>query len=189
MGKFRQILTELSARDIFSFPDDNLNKRQGILTKLGTCIDIKEIWFGVANGQILSFFDRVICPRHDNGGVLSFYFSFYLYSTSFEYRNYVPRFYQQLIKNTVFKFEPQDEKTYPLACAPNKKYKNRKCLGDEARPSRCTKRMKDEEQTITKETPHTKKKTVRENHRHTNFIKNCNRGTVLEKSVEKLLVA
>ena len=43
MGKFRQILTELSARDtpIVSFPDDNLSKYQGILTKLGTCIDIK----------------------------------------------------------------------------------------------------------------------------------------------------
>ena len=52
MGKFRQILTELSARDmhIFSFPDDNLSKYHGIVTKLGTCIDIKEIWFGIANG-------------------------------------------------------------------------------------------------------------------------------------------
>ena len=64
MGKFRQILTELSARDlpIFSFPDDNLYKCQRILTKLGTCIDIKKFWFGIANGQILSIFDRVICP-------------------------------------------------------------------------------------------------------------------------------
>ena len=72
MGKFRQTLTELSARDmpIFSFLDDNLSKCQGILTKLGTCIDLKEIWFKVANGQISSMFDRVICPRHDNGGVL-----------------------------------------------------------------------------------------------------------------------
>ena len=53
MGKFRQILTELSARDmpIFSFPDDNLSKCQGILTKLGTCIDMKEIWFWIANGK------------------------------------------------------------------------------------------------------------------------------------------
>ena len=43
MGKFRQILTELSAQDapIFLFPDDNLSKCQGILTKLGTCIDMK----------------------------------------------------------------------------------------------------------------------------------------------------
>ena len=35
---------------------------QGILTKLGTCIDIKEIWFGIANGQISSIFDSVVCP-------------------------------------------------------------------------------------------------------------------------------
>ena len=47
-------------------------KCQGILTKLGTCIDIKEIWFGIANGQISSMFDRVICPRHVNGVVLQF---------------------------------------------------------------------------------------------------------------------
>ena len=35
MGKFRQILIELSAIDtpIFSFPDDNWSKCQGILTK------------------------------------------------------------------------------------------------------------------------------------------------------------
>ena len=47
MGKFRKISTELSARDmpIFPFPDDNLSKYQGILTKLGTCIDIKKVWF------------------------------------------------------------------------------------------------------------------------------------------------
>ena len=27
------------------------------------CIDIVEICFGIANGQILSIFDRVICPQ------------------------------------------------------------------------------------------------------------------------------
>ena len=72
MGKFRQILTELSARDtpIFSFPDDNLRKSQGILTKLGTCIDMKEIRFVNANEQISSMFDKVICPQQYNGGVL-----------------------------------------------------------------------------------------------------------------------
>ena len=48
----------------FSFSDDNLSKHQWIFTKLGMCIDIVEIWFGIANGQILSIFDRVICPRH-----------------------------------------------------------------------------------------------------------------------------
>ena len=44
---------------IFSFPDDNLSKYQGILTKL-TYIDIKVIQFGIANGQISSIFDIVI---------------------------------------------------------------------------------------------------------------------------------
>ena len=67
MGRFRQILTELSAPDmpIFSFPDDNFSKCQGILT-----IDMKEILFGIANEQISSMFDRVICPWQDYGGVL-----------------------------------------------------------------------------------------------------------------------
>ena len=66
MGKFHQFLMELSARDtpIFSFPDDNLSKHQWIFTKLGMCIDIAVIWFGIANGQISSIFDGVICPRH-----------------------------------------------------------------------------------------------------------------------------
>ena len=84
MGKFRQILTELSARDtpIFSFPDNNLSKCQGILTKPGMCIDIKEIWFGIANGQISSMSDRVICQRHDNGRVFLlnvFIYLFFIY--------------------------------------------------------------------------------------------------------------
>ena len=41
----------------FSFPDDNLSKPQWIFIKLGVCIDIVEIWFGIANGQISSIFD------------------------------------------------------------------------------------------------------------------------------------
>ena len=36
----------------YSFPDDNLSKHQWIFTKLGMCIDIVDIWFGIANGQI-----------------------------------------------------------------------------------------------------------------------------------------
>ena len=73
-GQICQILTELSAQEthIFSFPDDNLSKCKGILTKLGTYIDIK-IWFQIANGQISSVFDRISCLRHDDGGLLSFY--------------------------------------------------------------------------------------------------------------------
>ena len=46
----------------FSFPDDNLSKHQWIFTKSGVCIDIMEIWYGIANGQISSNFDGVICP-------------------------------------------------------------------------------------------------------------------------------
>ena len=52
MDKFHQFLTEISAQDMsaFSFPDDNLSKYQWIFAKLGMCIDIVEIWFGIANG-------------------------------------------------------------------------------------------------------------------------------------------
>ena len=49
---------------LFSFPDDNLSKHQWSFTKFGMCIDIVEIWFGIANGQISSNFDGVICLRH-----------------------------------------------------------------------------------------------------------------------------
>ena len=58
MGKLRQILTELSAQDmpIFSLPDDNLSKCQGILNKLGNCIDMKEIWFVRKPGRDISYF-------------------------------------------------------------------------------------------------------------------------------------
>ena len=48
----------------FSFPDDNLSKHQWIFTKLGMCIGIVDIWFGIANGQISSNFYGVISPRH-----------------------------------------------------------------------------------------------------------------------------
>ena len=58
----RPSVVRLSVR--FSLSDDNLSKHQWIFTKLGMCIDIVEIWFGFANGQISSSFDGVICPRH-----------------------------------------------------------------------------------------------------------------------------
>ena len=78
MGKFRQFLIELSARDtsVFSFMDNNFRKYQWIFTKLGLCIDSVDICFGMAHWQNSSIFDRVICPRHDNGGVLSFHVVF-----------------------------------------------------------------------------------------------------------------
>ena len=63
MGKFHQFLTELSAHhsSIFWFPDDSLSKYQWIFMNLGMCNDIVEIWFGIANGQTLSIFHRLIC--------------------------------------------------------------------------------------------------------------------------------
>ena len=43
------------------------------LSKFSICIDIVEVWFGIANGQILSVFDTVICLQHNNGRLLSFH--------------------------------------------------------------------------------------------------------------------
>ena len=40
---------------------DNLSKCQWIFTKLGICIDLVDIWFGVANGQFFLFL-TVIWP-------------------------------------------------------------------------------------------------------------------------------
>ena len=37
------------------------------------CINIVEIWFGIATWQVLSIFDRVICLPHDSDGVLLFH--------------------------------------------------------------------------------------------------------------------
>ena len=57
----------------FHFPTMTITcKYQWIFTKLSTCIDIVEIWFRIANGQITSTSDRVICPPH-NVRVLSFH--------------------------------------------------------------------------------------------------------------------
>ena len=48
MGKFHQFLTNLPAMlTCFPFLDDNFSKYQWIFTKLGICIDIVEIWFGI----------------------------------------------------------------------------------------------------------------------------------------------
>ena len=68
MGKFHQILTDYLPIFFFIL-GQNLSKSQGILTKLGMCIDMKEIWFRIANGQVSLMFDSVICLRHYIGGV------------------------------------------------------------------------------------------------------------------------
>ena len=52
-----------------SFPDDNLSKHQWIFTKLGTCIDIVEIWFGMLMSkcrQILKELDTPIFSFPDD---------------------------------------------------------------------------------------------------------------------------
>ena len=48
----------------FSFLDGNLCKYEWIFTKLGFCIGIVEILFGIANGQILSIFDSYLPATH-----------------------------------------------------------------------------------------------------------------------------
>ena len=74
MGKFRQILLELSAQDtpIFSFPDSNLSKCEGILTNLVHALILKRSGLGLLMANLHQFL-TVICRRHDNGRVLSFY--------------------------------------------------------------------------------------------------------------------
>ena len=48
----------------FSFPDDNLSKHQRIFAKPGMCINVVDICFRIANGQISSNFYGVICQGH-----------------------------------------------------------------------------------------------------------------------------
>ena len=45
---------------IFSFPNGNLSNYPWIFIKLGMCVIIVEIWFGITNGQILSVFDSYL---------------------------------------------------------------------------------------------------------------------------------
>ena len=51
----------------FLFLDDNLSKHKWIFTKLGMCIDIVEICFGIANGQISSNFYGATCLQQMAG--------------------------------------------------------------------------------------------------------------------------
>ena len=43
----------------FSFTDDNLSKHQWIFTKLGMCIDIVEVWFGLLMDKFRKFFTEL----------------------------------------------------------------------------------------------------------------------------------
>ena len=49
-----------SIHPYFHFLDDNLSKYQWFFTKLGVCIDIVEIWYGIVNGQVSSIFDSYL---------------------------------------------------------------------------------------------------------------------------------
>ena len=53
--------------------DDNLSKFQRIFINSVMCIDIVGIWVWIANGQILSVFDIVICWTHNSNRVLLFH--------------------------------------------------------------------------------------------------------------------
>ena len=45
---------------IFLFLNDSLSKCQWIFTEIGLCIDIVEIWFGIADRLILSIFENYL---------------------------------------------------------------------------------------------------------------------------------
>ena len=60
----------------FSFPDDSLSKHQWIFTKLGMCIDIVEVWFGIANGQISSNFMELSAYNTILAGIIVYHFYF-----------------------------------------------------------------------------------------------------------------
>ena len=89
-GQISSIFDSLSylpmTHPYFGFRTITLSKSQRIFTKLDMCIDIVEIWFGIAFGYISSIFDRVISPWHDKGGVFEIRFgiAFWYISSIFD---------------------------------------------------------------------------------------------------------
>ena len=61
MGKFLSIFDRVICPQgfVYLFPKNNHSKYLLAFTKLGICIDIVEIWFGISIRQISSIFDRV----------------------------------------------------------------------------------------------------------------------------------
>ena len=55
-----------------------------VFTILFMCIDIVDIWFGIADGQITSAFDRVIYPSHINGDIISCFYFFLSFCRYFD---------------------------------------------------------------------------------------------------------
>ena len=58
---------------------DNFSKYQWIFTKLGMCIDIMEIWFGIAYGQITSILADLSSHHMKMAGYYRFMFLFAVY--------------------------------------------------------------------------------------------------------------
>ena len=52
------------------------SKYYSVFTKLGMCIDIRKSGLGLLVGKFCQFYDRVTCPPHDSGRVLSFHVVF-----------------------------------------------------------------------------------------------------------------
>ena len=71
-------LIYLAATHLILFQDNKLSKYQWIFTKLDMCIDIVEILFLILMGKFHQFL-TVICPRQDNGEVLSFHIFIYIF--------------------------------------------------------------------------------------------------------------
>ena len=61
MGKFRQIFTELSARDTptFSFPDDNLVNNNGFSSNLLYALTLRRSGLGLLMGKFRQFFTEL----------------------------------------------------------------------------------------------------------------------------------
>ena len=74
MRKFCQFQTELSAHhtSVFSFLDDDLSKCQWIFTKLGMCIDIEAIWFGLQMGKLHQLLTELSAPHMIMAGYYHF---------------------------------------------------------------------------------------------------------------------
>ena len=60
----------------FSFPDEDLSKHHWIFTKLGMCIDIMEIWFGIDNGKFHQIFKELSARDTIMAGYYSLKFLF-----------------------------------------------------------------------------------------------------------------
>ena len=82
----------------FSFPGDNLSKYQWIFAKLGRCIGIVKVWFGIASWQISLILDGAICPHTTVAGYYLFIHGLQMWSVKkihkSSYRLQAPLFFR-----------------------------------------------------------------------------------------------